>query len=431
MTADDCTEHVEIAQVSYEEPRRERFVALVAWAAGGFLGLLSLALFGLLGFLGVGLAAYGAHRLYRALGGRRQLERATLLVRDSGRTTASLHVADLGLDVPCGDVKFGIESLESHSVVLDLDGERVLRFALLPSPAAGTDRASRLLASLGVGAAQRVARVPLRRSLGRFSIGFVTFFASLYVGAFLVGSLLAIVGTPASFGNLATPTLLLALASTLVMVKRFGSPHVILGRDGLRLRGVWNQRFLSYADVERVERGQPLVVHLRGGRRRVVLPVVAVDPRRIAGLLGRIASGAREARSAEKDAASNARRLRAASALTRGSRSTAEWEERLCGVAAEVTAGLASGVTTSAPDGGYREAAPLDREELEQIVADASAPKEERLGAAYVLSRIDPEAGKMRLRIAADATADESLRAALLALEAGDASPLAAGARFR
>lgn len=95
-----------------------------------------------------------------------------------------------------------------------------------------------------------------------------------------------------------------------------------------------------------------------------------------------------------------------ASALARGARSPEEWHRRL--------RGLGEGANA-----GPREApVPIDR--LWRIVEDPSAEPPIRAGAAAALSAGLDDAGKQRLRIAAESTAAPKLRIALESAAAGD-----------
>src|SRR5262249_20710300 len=69
-------------------------------------------------------------------------------------------------------------------------------------------------------------------------------------------------------------------------------------------------------------------------------------------------------------------------------------------------------------DRGYRQSAIRD-EELWRVVEDPRAPQDARAGAALLLRRSLDDAGRARVRIAADAAAAPKLRVALDAAAAG------------
>ncbi len=240
---------------------------------------------------------------------------------------------------------------------------------------------ARVLSHLGVSPDQRTLTVPLRRSLGAFTIALLTYLVSLvvalYTSAFVVSTFG--VDTVGVFGLLAP------VVSTILVVRRFGFPRVEIGTDGVRVRGMWRQTFLPHHEIERVEAQGSYVVLHRKDRATIILPLVAADADETNGVVHRI-EGARKTGSG----------TRIAAVLARAGRSVAEWRQ---GVLA--TRGAS-----------FREQA-LAQDDLDHIVADARATPEQRIGAAPALRASDPEAGKVRIATAAASTAEEHLRIAL------------------
>lgn len=310
-----------------------------------------------------------------------------------------LNVEALKLAIPRASVRQGLEAGGDGSVLLDLDRGETLRLHF----AAGEDGGERLLAALGIGAAQRTTRVPLRRMLGRFTIGFVTFFVGLIpagMGAVWLGHLLGHVMGP---GFVLPLVFGLTTLLTAAIVARFGSPHVIIGSDGIRIRGMLRQPFIRYSEIKSVRKvGWLIVLDLEDGTRRE-LPVIAVEDARIAGLVRRI----ERARRGLDDG-----RSFLAESLASAGRPVAEWRASLESLAKR--------------EASFREA-PLDREEVERIATDPNADADQRIGAAFVLTRISAEEGREQVRVAADATADEELREALLAAAEGEMDAPAIG----
>src|SRR5262249_22565444 len=137
---------------------------------------------------------------------------------------------------------------------------------------------------------QRTTRVPLRRQLGAFTIGFLTFLSAFFPLWTLAGILNVIVGK-ISPGPALLVIMGLSMLVTFFVVRRFGSPHVVVGNDGIRVRGTWIQSFIPYEDIAQVGRGLwSVLLTLKNGERRE-LPIIAIDSDRIDGLIDRIKRG--------------------------------------------------------------------------------------------------------------------------------------------
>ncbi|MFO0616307.1 MAG: hypothetical protein U0414_27190 [Polyangiaceae bacterium] len=171
-----------------------------------------------------------------------------------------------------------------------------------------------------------------------------------------------------------------------------------VGADGLTYQIVRNH-FVPYSSVQKVE--------VMGGSVHVTLD----DDSTIE--LPVVFSGANLAVRALVDRIDRARRRAGASAalartkltaLDRAGRSADAWRSDLT----KITAG-----------GGDYRVATFDRDELTRLVDDGGAPPERRVAAVLALRGVD-EGVKRRVRVAAAATADPDLRAALEAAAEGE-----------
>lgn len=309
------------------------------------------------------------------------LDEGVIHVDAHDRTPYTLRVAD---------VREGWEHPANGSVLLRLANGHEL--TIVPGHRAEGER---ILAHAGVAPEQRAIAMPLRRTLGAFTIGLLAWFVGYVVGAFAM----AAAGPAATF-------IFAPIFGTLVCVlavKRLGHPRLIIGTDGVRTRGLLRQRFVPHADIERIDalhvahdgtRG--IRIGLRGGD-ALVLPLVALGPEHVEAIIRRIQ------RASESSSSGDTRRIEA---LARGERSIADWKRDIERIAV-------------APP-GFRDQA-LGRDDFERVVADPNAPADQRIGAAMALRVADPEAARARIRIVVDAVAEEALREALLAAAEGEA----------
>ncbi|HEY8076113.1 MAG TPA: PH domain-containing protein [Labilithrix sp.] len=254
------------------------------------------------------------------------------------------------------------------------------------------DDAARLLAHASVAPDQRVLRMPLRRSLGAVTMALAAFFGTLLGASFLLAMFAPRSGPPGAWYPLAL--IGVSALTTAVFLTKYGYPRVVIGADGVRTEGVIAPGFVRYEDIasvtvvrNRYKTPVRVRLHLREGR-PIDLPLVALGDDHARAIVKRI----EDARARKTGAAS-------LDALARGERDVASWREELARIATA--------------EAGFRERA-LGREDFERVLADASAPADQRVGAAIALRVADPEGAAARVRVAADATADEELRAALL-----------------
>lgn len=290
------------------------------------------------------------------------------------------------------EIVSGYETPKERAAVLLLrDGSQVL-------VGLDGDGPRQLLEHAGVGPLQRALTMPLRGTLGTFTIGLLSFTGSLMGIAFLVAMIAD--GVAPWF---ILVELLLAVVSTVLLVRRFGYPRVVVGTDGIRILGGIRQRFIPYESVAGAGRtaanvndgAQGVFVNLHD-KRYVMLPIIGAPEDRLDGLVRRIHDSAR----AHGEGA--ARRV---DALARGGRSAASWKEELTRIAL-------------APP-GFRDHA-FQRDDFERVLVDAAAPPEQRIGAAIALHAMDPTGAPARIRVAADASADDALKEALAAAAEGE-----------
>jgi hypothetical protein len=261
-----------------------------------------------------------------------------------------------------------------------------------------SDEPARILAHTGVSVAQRALTLPLRGQFGAFTMGFVAVWPLLFAWWAVAAALHRSLG-----GYVFLAAVVLTALSTALVVLRFGFPRVIVGTDGIRVLGGVFPRFVPYANIAGVELVPPVYQHgkpsIRVVRRKgspLELPTIAAPRDRVEGLARRIDEAARA------HAGGGTRRL---DALSRGGRPAAVWKQDVRRMAL-------------APP-TFRDQA-LGIDDYERVLADAATPPDQRIGAALALRAIDPAQGPTRIRVAADASADDALREALNAAAEGE-----------
>jgi hypothetical protein len=288
--------------------------------------------------------------------------------------------------IPVSDVAAGL-ALDTESgpaLELHLCDGRVLRARVEDK------RDSRaVLERLGLGPERR--RIAITLGGESWRLGYTAF-------------LVAAIATLAAADNLGPVTVLVALLVTAVvpLARRLTAPaQVVIGAEGVVIRRGRRPEVVPFADIERAwsesrlgDDGR-LILQLRGRRgARLRRIVVRGDFELATGLADRI-----------HEALATARREAVAAAvrLDPEGRSVAEWRAAL--------AGLLHG------NAGYRIAA-VGADDLIAMVGDASAPAPWRIGAALALRESDHPEARARVRFAADACADDEVRAALEAAAA-------------
>lgn len=180
---------------------------------------------------------------------------------------------------------------------------------------------------------------------------------------------------------------------------------IAVGMDGILLRWLWTKQFIPMSKVKRLvpEEDRMIRIDLVDGTDKVVY----TSMRRRSGWQGnfgqRYSAMHRDAVLARMKEAWELFRQRGPAAdmaalVGRGTRTHEEWFDAL---------GKMAGA-----DAGYRDAV-VREDDLWRVVEDPAAPEDARAGATMVLrSKLD-DAGKQRLRVAAEATASPKLRVVL------------------
>ena len=176
---------------------------------------------------------------------------------------------------------------------------------------------------------------------------------------------------------------------------------IAIGVDGVLVRWLWQKKFIPMSQIARIERAddRTVVLHLVDGSEELIY----TSMRRRSGFGSSWAVQHRDAVLARIGEAIMAYRARGPAAdisalVGKGTRTRSEWLGAL---------GKLRGA-----EGGYRDAVVRD-DDLWRVVEDPSAPEDARGGAALLLRRSLDEAGKARVRVAAEATASPKLRVAL------------------
>jgi hypothetical protein len=283
------------------------------------------------------------------------------------------------------DVVGAFDDPETGATVLHLTNGARLELGLNDKTARET-----VLHHLGQTLDQRALTALLRGTIGPFTRGLLAF------AAFTIAFPVLLAFVPLSRTALHSATLLspvIAAALTTFFVRRWGSPKVIVGMDGLRLVGRLRPRFVPFSKIVAVEEMKPRPDGLRGIELRLedgevlLLPTVAQSTGQIAALRERIQEGRRRYAATTRPPLEN---------FERAGRPVKDWRAEL---------------TRRVQGGGFREAT-IDPHDLEQLVGDPSASIDRRVGAALALRVAAPDA-VARVRVAAARAADEHVRIAL------------------
>lgn len=311
---------------------------------------------------------------------------------------ARWSLARANLDLPLQTITAGwIEPCaRGWCVVLQLPHGDGVRFE-----ADARDDAARCLDALRQGVGTRTLAVETHRAwqrgawlFGALALGFT---ALALAG---VALLLLVVMTWA--GMVLLVPALAAMLGAVAMARPVDRLEVLVGADGVSLRGELSEEFVSYARVRDVE-GSPAGIALAlTDDTRVLLTTQGDRERRGQVLLQRLRDALSRYREAPSTGAVRTR-------LSQENPSVTRWRD-------ELRAMLAG-------DGAYRGAA-VQRDDVARMVDDPRADGEARLAAALALCAGDDDdaaQAKTRVRIAADATASEPLRSALQRASAGEA----------
>ncbi|HEY8074764.1 MAG TPA: hypothetical protein VIF62_11655 [Labilithrix sp.] len=181
--------------------------------------------------------------------------------------------------------------------------------------------------------------------------------------------------------------------------------RIVVGVDGVLVKWLWRARFIPMSRIRSANTmgDRAIALELTNGERVVVHTSMpqknrsALPPQHRDAVLARVLEALETFR--EHGTAVDVSAL-----VRRGSRSHGEWLEALRKL--------------GAGEGGYREAA-LREDDLWRVVEDPGAPADARAGAAMVLKNTLDDAGRARVRVAAEATASPKLRVALESATAG------------
>lgn len=279
------------------------------------------------------------------------------------------------------------------TVEIDLRSGDQISLALPEGDAA----AASLVASLGL-SARRVRfdlAAPVRR-LFHPLLGFAAYQAPSVV--------LSVVGSVLELYWIQTCALPLAIVLYVLARRLIRAPVVTVGDDGILVERGLKRRYVALRDilgVEQLHQSAPLVIRTRAGG-DIVLAGVALDPQRgsAAGraIFERLAR-TRVAHDGTHSAGGGASDR--AAYFARGARSIAAWRAALASVL----------------EASYR-ASGSSVEDVASVLTSPTATPEERVGAALAL-RVAGEP-PVRIRIAAESVASDSLRDALAAAADGD-----------
>lgn len=389
---------IETSDLAVRHVRRERWLGrfgLVATWAGG-VALISLASnealvsFTFVGML-IGTAALIGYRHGVPVAGVRARGRPGSVTIDEDGVT--LEIARRGRrHLARGEIASGwTERFASgiDNVVLQTRSGETVRWRV-------DDPADARAALTAAGVAPSLRAVTLRLGVaGTSRSRFLLVFLALLLAPFMLIAFAAFLGSiiAATFGSDPVSVVLvssfilgLGLLATTLLVRPLITSTVRIGTDGIGIERLFRRRFVPRALFLGASEGWNYVAISTSDGAVHRVPVSSSAEAHV------VVQRIQEAMANRGDAAAS----KALSRLARNGRPIAAW---LRDVRAEARGA-----------GGYREAR-LDPAEIHALVEDGAAPAERRIAAAAALSGSDE--GKRRVRIAAEACADERLRLAI------------------
>ncbi|MDC0678747.1 hypothetical protein [Sorangium atrum] len=284
--------------------------------------------------------------------------------------------------IPRTDIRSGLVLSDPHvRVELCLRRGQVIEVHV-----AREEEGARLLAALGIGPTERRVAVSLgsvHRELAAGCVG-VPVFTILWL--IVISALTRPLSNAGSFWPVVAWAAL-ALLSTWLLRRAARSTQVVVGTDGVRVERPFSTVWIPYAELAAVRTlGERLLLSRRGGG-SVVLRTKDTLTEALA----------QRIRDAHEGATAGGAAPRGAEALERRGRELGAWREDLRKLLAA---------------GDYR-AAGLTPEDALHALDDASAPRDRRVGAALFLRVAGYPEAQEHIRVAAGATADDALRAAL------------------
>ncbi|MBW2453773.1 MAG: hypothetical protein JRI68_04655 [Deltaproteobacteria bacterium] len=209
---------------------------------------------------------------------------------------------------------------------------------------------------------------------------------SLMAGALATGAL-----------TLGVTAIVMGLLATAAfgMVRFYRPRRVRVGTDGVRISGTLGSQLIRYGEISEVgSEGGAVVLGSKTGPDRVL---VGGEPA--------LAIRIREAMEAQRERRSSGVRVEL---LDQGERAPEAWRSDLAKLAQSATR--------------YRDRG-LNTQELAEVVEDPACSPRRRVAAAFALSQGDPDApARRRVRVAAEACADDQLRLALEEAAQGELS---------
>lgn len=287
------------------------------------------------------------------------------------------------LRVPRAEIEGGLVVITDHGPCAELslaDG-RVIRVGLQSRAAARA-----LLDEIGLGAEGRRLVSTQGGPRRQLAVGCLAFPLAFTIWAALVTRFEAVLGD-------LTPTLLaLLVVATTLLARRFARPpEVIVGAEGVVLRAPFAaDRFVRFDAIERGHReGRALVMTMAGSE--PPLRIACADADLAEALAARINAAGARARGGQRPTP-------VAEVLDPGERELPAWREALSRLLRA--------------EGRYRSAA-VDLEDVADVLEDPAAPPRLRIGAALALRGSDEPRARVRVRLAAEACAEDRVRAAL------------------
>ncbi len=305
----------------------------------------------------------------------------TLTIRRDG-----MHVArgDERVALPVGEVGAGwVVPGASGASVEFLQGNGDVWSVALPSSEVG----HAALAAAGIDHRKRAVRILLGGRWDGLGYGIATVLFVLLQGApmfvlfVLLAHLDAVATTALAVGLLA--------AASLLGARLLGPAEVTVGADGVSWKRGFSHGFVAFRELASVStwHGNDIALRKHSGA-MVLITHSRRDPARAAGVVELI----RAAMIRASDGGSATLSL-----LGREGRSVDAWREALRALV----------------QGGAYRVAGLTRDDLERALSNPEVTSEQRLGAAMALMATGAPESATRVRVAADACADDSLRAAL------------------
>ena len=249
-----------------------------------------------------------------------------------------------------------------------------------------------LLDAAGVSADKRVVTLRLAPVTQRPALGCAALIAATFATFLFVSVMVPILGIMGTFELSHLVVLGLVTLAGLVLAELSLPPVLTIGLDGFRVRTFFRKRFVPLAQVAACNDSPGGVTLETDAGTKVKLDALQrVDGKDAVLALRAVVARALAASSQARTSS------RAAEALGRRGERFPDWMAR---------------VKRLGKSGGYREGT-LGAEVLAEVMVDAQAPADRRLGAAISLAELAGEAGRARARVAPEAPPDVATRAAL------------------